>query len=283
MKKILFGFILMFGLVSATKAMEVQINIEYGKIGDESLLLDVYSPKAEGYYPGVVVVHGGGWSGGDKRADITSLFEPMTDANLVCYSINYRLAPKNKWPGAYEDVISAVKWVKANSLKYKTDPNRIALMGYSAGGQLAMLAAIKAQKETNVQAAVGLAAPVDLVLDSLRRGNISTYLMDLFGVQAMDANSLQLIWEASAINYVRPGLMPILLVHGTEDKSVPYQQSLNFKQRLEDVGGKCELITLKGASHKIMEWNNFDSDYQKKIAQWLKEQLKYIQQDTKNK
>ncbi|MEN6386397.1 MAG: alpha/beta hydrolase [Phycisphaerales bacterium] len=270
--------ILLLGICTFVNAMEVQINIEYGKVVDESLLLDVYSPKAEGYFGGVIVVHGGGWSGGDKRADITSLFEPMTDVNLVCFSINYRLAPKNRWPAAYEDVISAVKWVKANSLKYKTDPNRIALMGYSAGGQLAMLAAIKAQKETDVKAAVGLAMPADLVLDSLRRGNISTYLMDLFGVQALDANSLQWIWDASPINYLRPGIMPVLLVHGTEDKSVPYQQSLNFKQRVEDVGGKCELITIKGAEHKIAEWGNYDKDYQKKIALWLGEQLKYRQE-----
>jgi dipeptidyl aminopeptidase/acylaminoacyl peptidase len=96
----------------------------------------------------------------------------------------------------------------------------------------------------------------------------------LFGVQALDANSLQWIWEASAINYVRPGVMPVLLVHGTEDKSVPYQQSLNFKQRLEDVGGTCDLITLKGAPHKIMEWGNYDGEYQKKIAGWLGDKLK---------
>jgi acetyl esterase/lipase len=263
--------------------MEVQINIEYGKAADQSLLLDVYSPKADGYFPGVVIVHGGGWSGGDKRVDITGLFEPITDVNMVCYSINYRLAPQNKWPACFDDVITAVQWVKANALKYKTDPNRIALMGYSAGGQLAMLAALKTQKETNVQAAVGLGAPTDLVLDSLRRTNVSSYLLALRGSEVMDANALQWIWDISPINYVRPGVMPVLLVHGTNDQTVPYQQSLNFKQRIEDVGGKCEVIALKGAQHKIVEWGNYDNEYQKKIAAWLKEQLKYIPKDPNTK
>lgn len=275
MKKVIFALIAATMVVSVAGAMKVQTDIEYGQAGDEKLLLDIYSPSVEGFFPGVVIVHGGGWSGGDKRQDIVSLFEPITDANIVCYSINYRLAPKNRWPAAYEDVIIAVKWVKANGFTNKTDPNRIALMGYSAGGQLAMLAATKGHDQASVQAAVGLSPPVDLVLDSLRRGNISTYLMDLFGVTGLDANSVQALWEASPINHVKPLVMPVLLVHGTGDKSVPYQQSLNFKQRLEDVGGKCDLITINGAPHKITEWNNFDNDFQKKIAAWLKEKLSH--------
>jgi len=254
-------------------AMEVQINIEYGKVGNESLSLDIYTPKADGYFPGIIIIHGGGWSRGDKREDVTGLFEPITDMNMVCYSINYRLAPNSIWPACYDDVQTAVKWVKDNALKRKTDPNRIALMGYSAGGQLAMLAALKAHKETNVQAVVGLAAPTDLVLDCLRRKDISSYLMALRGCTELDANSLQWLWDISPINYVRPGVVPVLLVHGTNDTTVPYQQSLNFKRRVEDVNGVCELLTLNEASHKIAEWNNSDKEYQKKIASWLWKQL----------
>jgi acetyl esterase/lipase len=276
MRTIIFVCVLVCLACVTVNAMEVQINVEYGKIGNDALLLDIYSPKADGYFPGIVIVHGGGWSGGDKREDITGLFEPITDMNMVCYSINYRLAPNNVWPACYDDVRTAVKWVKENALKYKTDPNRIALMGYSAGGQLAMLAAIKAQKETNVQAAVSLAAPVDLVLDSLRRRDISSYLMALRGCSSLDANSLQWLWESSPINYVKPGVMPVLIIHGTEDNSVPYQQSLNIKARIEDVNGTCELMTIKGAQHKIAEWNNYDNEYQKKIAAWLAKQLAII-------
>lgn len=277
MRKLIFIFFLICLNYANVRAMEVQINIEYGKVGDETLLLDVYTPKVDGFFPGIVIVHGGGWSGGDKRTDITGLFEPICDMNMVCYSINYRLAPNNVWPACYDDVISAVKWVKQNSLKYKTDPNRLALMGYSAGGQLAMLAALRAYKETNVQAVVGLAAPTDLVLDCLRRKDISSYLAALYGGSSgLDANSLQWLWEASPINYIRPGVVPVLLVHGTEDKSVPYQQSLNFKKRIEDVSGVCELIPLKDAPHKIAEWNNYDKEYQTKIAVWLAQQLVII-------
>lgn len=274
LKKVIFALIVTTMILSMACAMEVQINLEYGKAGDEALLLDIYGPKGEGFFPGVVIVHGGGWSSGDKRADITSLFEPIADSNIVCYAINYRLAPKNHWPACYEDVLTAIKWVRANALKHKTDPNRIGIVGYSAGGQLALLAALKANKETSLKAAVGLAVPSDLVLDSLRRGNVSSYLQNLFGNPAMDANVLQTIWDSSPINHIKTREMPILLVHGTNDNSVPYQQSLNFKKRIEDANDVCELITINGAPHKITEWNNFDNAYQKKIAEWLKKQLK---------
>ena len=134
------------------------------------------------------------------------------------------------------------------------------------------LAAVIAEKETAVQALVGLAAPTDLVFDSLRRGNISTYLTGLFGFQADDVNSpkaVQVLWEASPINHLKAGLPPVLLVHGTADKSVPYQLSLNFQDRLKEFKVPCEMITINGASHKIVEWDKFDADYMKKIVAWL--------------
>ncbi len=273
LKKVIFSLIAAALVGSAVNAMEVQINIEYGKIGSESLLLDIYTPKAEGAFPAVIIVHGGGWMSGDKRRDITGLFEPIADSNMVCYSINHRLAPANRWPAAYDDVRSAVKWVKANALKYKTDPNRIALAGFSSGAQLAMLAAMKAYKETDVQAAVGLAAPTDLVAESLRRGDVTTYITGLFGTAVIDSNMVQQLWDISPINHTRSGMMPVLLVHGTNDNSVPYQQALNFKKRVEDVGGICGLITINGGPHNIAEWSNFDAEYPQKIVQWLKQTL----------
>jgi alpha-L-fucosidase 2 len=273
MKKIVFAAVIIFNVFSMAMAGNMQTNIEYGKAGDETLLLDVNSPVGGGPFPIAIIVHGGGWTRGDKQGDEKVLFAPLTDANFVWVSINYRLAPKNKWPACLDDVTTAIKWVKANAAKYKGDPNRIVLFGYSAGGQLACQAAVTADKDTAVQALVGLAAPTDLVFDSLRRGNISTYLTGLFGFEADDVNSpkaVQVLWKASPINHLRSGLPPVLLVHGTADKSVPYQLSLNFKNRLDAFGVPCEMITINGASHKIVEWGNFDADYTKKIVDWLK-------------
>ncbi|MGA2916253.1 MAG: alpha/beta hydrolase [Sedimentisphaerales bacterium] len=268
MRKVGFALFLLLNFLSIVSA-EVQTNIEYGKVGDETLLLDACSPAGVGPFAAVIIVHGGGWSDGDKQQDIDVLFKPLTDANFVWFSINYRLAPKSHWPACFEDVKQAIRWVKANAARFKADPNRIAIIGYSAGGQIVTLAAVTADKDTAVRAVVGLAPPTDLVLDSLRRGGVSTYLMNLFDFEGSESNSLEILWNCSPINHLKPGLPPFLLVHGTADKSVSYQQSLNFKTRLEDVGGKCDIITIKGAGHKITEWSNFDACWTKKITDWL--------------
>jgi acetyl esterase/lipase len=289
MKEIIFVSLfvfLLFNFLPAASAEDVQTNIEYGKAGplgagDEALLLDVSVPDGNGLFGAVIIVHGGGWNSGDKQQDITVLFKPLADANFVWFSINYRLAPplgdglrqKNRWPACFEDVQTAIRWVKANAAKYKIDPERIAIMGYSAGGQIACLAAVQADKDTAVQAVVGLAPPTDLVSDTLRRGGLTTYLMDLFGCQGLDSNSLQMLWESSPINHLKPGLPPFLMVHGTGDKSVPYQQSLNLQTRLKAVDVPCDIITIKDAPHRITEWGNFDADYGKKIADWLTQKL----------
>jgi acetyl esterase/lipase len=275
-QRFVFVLFLFLNFLSVVSAADMQTNIEYGKAGDETLLLDASVPDGNGPFAAVIIVHGGGWSGGDKQQDITVLFKPLTDANLVWFSINYRLAPKNHWPACLEDVKRAIRWVKANAGKYKVDPNRIAIIGYSAGGQIACLAAVQADKDTAVSAIVCLAAPTDLVFDSLRRKGISTYLMDLFGLQGADVNSpqvVQVLWDASPINHLKAGLPPFLLVHGTADKSVPYQLSLNLQARLKAVNVPCEIITIKDAQHKIVEWSKYDADYSKKIVDWLTQTL----------
>ncbi|MFA5293591.1 MAG: alpha/beta hydrolase [Phycisphaerae bacterium] len=271
------AFVLILNIFSIVMAENMQTNIEYGRVGDEALLLDVNSPNGDGPFPIVLIVHGGGWVRGDKQGDEKVLFEPLTEANFVWFSINYRLAPKNRWPACFDDVKTAIRWIKANAGKYKGDPNRIAILGYSAGGQLACLAGVAADKDTMVQAVVGLAAPTDLVFDSLRRGGMSIYMKDLFGLQGTDVNTptaVQMLWDASPINHLRLGLPPVLLVHGTADKSVPYQLSLNFKGRLDAIGVPCEIITIKDAQHKIVEWNKFDADFTDKITSWLNKTLK---------
>jgi acetyl esterase/lipase len=275
MKKIIFILFVMLNFLAIVSA-DMQTNIEYGKAGDEALLLDVNVPKGNGPFGAAIIVHGGGWMRGDKQGDEKVLFGPLTDAEIVWFSINYRLAPKNQWPACLDDTKTAIRWVKANAAKYKVDPNRVAIIGYSAGGQIACQAGVLADKDTAVAAIVGLAAPTDLVFDSLRRGGMSTYMKDLFGLQGTDVNSpkaVQMLWDASPINHLKQGLPPVLLVHGTADKSVPYQLSLNFKARLDAIGMQCEIITIKDAQHKIVEWNKYDGDFVKKIVDWLRQTL----------
>ena len=122
-------------LLASTAFADLKTDIEFAKVGNVSLTLDANVPDGPGPFPTVILVHGGGWQNGDKNKFITPLFAPMTKAGFTWFTINYRLAPANRWPACAEDVERAIRWVKANAKEYKADPKRIALVGESAGGQ----------------------------------------------------------------------------------------------------------------------------------------------------
>ena len=79
--------------------------------------------------------------------------------------------------------------------------------------------------------------------------------------------------EMSPINHVAPGLPPFLLIHGTMDKAVPYQQSLNFQAKLKEIGVPCDIITITNAPHNITTWETLDTSYKEEMVLWLKRAL----------
>jgi alpha-L-fucosidase 2 len=121
---------------------------------------------------------------------------------------------------------------------------------------------------------VGFAPPTDQVADSERRGGLSPSMTNLVNrAKELDEESRAILRTLSPINYVKAGMPPFLLFHGTEDKSVPYAQSVNFQVKLKEVGVPCELITLPGAPHRITQWDKFDPSYKEKLIAWLKQTL----------
>jgi pectinesterase len=247
-------------------------DIEYGAAGGEKLLLDACVPEGDGPFPVAIMVHGGGWSSGDKQQDVSVLFEPLTSAKFTWFSINYRLAPKHRWPACLDDVETAIRWVKTHAGEYKGDPQRIALIGYSAGGHLMCQAVVTGKDDTRVQAVVGLAPPTDLVADCERRGGLSPSLTNLVDrAKPLTEETRTVLREMSPLNFVKPGLPPFLLIHGTEDKSVPYAQSVNFQAKLKEVGVACEFVTVKDAPHRLTEWDKLDASYKEKTIAWLKQ------------
>jgi alpha-L-fucosidase 2 len=249
-------------------------DIEYGTATGESLRLDAHVPDGVGPFPVAIMVHGGGWSTGDKHKDVTVALDALTQSGeFTWFSINYRLAPTNRWPACFEDVQTAVRWVKTHAAEYKGDPKRLALMGYSAGGQLACLAAVRAGEDTRVQAVVGFSPPTDMVADTERRGGLSKSLQMLFGRDTMDDSTRALLKEMSPITYVKPDLPPFLFIQGDADKTVPYEQTLNFMSKLRQHNVPCDIIPIKGAPHRITDWDKFDTSYKEKLIAWLEQEL----------
>jgi pectinesterase len=247
-------------------------DIEYSRAGDESLRLDACVPEGQGLFPAVIMVHGGGWSNGDKTQGVNPLFASISHARLGWFSINYRQAPKHRYPASVEDVETAIRWVKQHAAEFKVDPERLALLGESAGGHLVAWAVVRAKDDTRVAAAVPFYAPVDLESDTERRGGLSLSLRDLFG-RSYEVNDevTKLLREASPINFVHAGLPPFLLVHGTADMSVPYSQSVQLQTKLKAAGVPCDLITIDDGVHGMGRWE--DTSYRDKVVKWIVEKL----------
>jgi acetyl esterase/lipase len=264
-------------------AAEVRRDVVYGEAGGETLRLDVATPDGQGPFPVVILVHGGGWSSGDKAgtekpgagADIRPWFEPLTAAGFVWVSINYRLAPANRWPACLEDTRAAVAWVRAHAAEFGGDPERIAIMGHSAGGHIALFAAVATEGgAAPVRAVVGCAAVSDLESDSRRRGGPSASLQALFGVAAeMSPETLALLAAHSPVNALKAGYPPALLLHGDADKTVTLDQSVAFRERVLAVGGDCELHVLPGAGHRLAEWAAKDPAWTRVLTEWLHTKL----------
>ena len=253
----------------------IRKDVEYSRAGGESLRLDACVPDGNGPFPAIIMVHGGGWSSGDKTQGVEPLFAPISRAGLAWFSINYRQAPKHRYPAAVEDVETAIRWLKQNAAEFKVDPERLALLGESAGGHLVALAVVRAKADTRVAAAIPFYAPVDLESDTERRGGLSLSLRDLFG-RSYEANDevIKLLREASPINYVHAGLPPFLLVHGTADMSVPYSQSVRLQTKLKELDVPCDLITIDDGVHGMTRWEATDPDYKGRVVKWIVEKLR---------
>ena len=202
----------------------------------------------------VVIIHGGGWTGGDKAA--AREFNIGTNLALngyVAISINYVLATKDKasWPQNLHDCMTAIRWLRKNAERLQIDPERIGVIGGSAGGHLAAMVGVLEAKDgldpkgpyggfsCRVQCAVPMYGPMDL---TEHRNDIS--MLGKKREQAPDVYK-----AASPITYVHNNTPPMLILHGTADKTVDIKQSQLFAAALKKVGAVHELVIVDGAPH----------------------------------
>jgi acetyl esterase len=268
---ILFAFITS-AFAAEPSAIELR-DVEFAKVGDVSLTLDGYIPPGPGPFVTCIMVHGGGFTKGDKQSFIKPLFQPLTKAGFAWFTINYRLAPAHAWPACAEDVATAIKWVKAHAAEHRIDPSRIALIGESAGGHLVSWAGATGTNDTSVAAVVPFYAPHDLVVQVKMRNALGG-LGGLIGTDELNDAAWKALADMSPINRVHPGMPPYLQIHGDNDDKVPHSQSLNFEAKMKAVGNVCETITIPGGGHGMSGWEKLGTDYQQQLIDWLRRTLK---------
>jgi len=249
-------------------------DVEFARVGDVSLTLDAFVPAGKGPFPTCIIVHGGGYTKGDKTSYVKPLFAPLSQAGFAWFSINYRLAPAHRWPACVEDVRAAIAWVKAHADQYHVDVNRIALIGESAGAHLAAFAVVGGPKESQVAAVVPFYGAFDRELQTRHFNRLGASTIALFGVTELNDETWRLLRESSVNPLLHSGLPPFLLIHGDQDQQVPLKQSIQFQKQMKELGNDCELIVIPGGGHGMGSWRKLDSDYLARMIAWLQNRLK---------
>ncbi len=246
--------------------------VEYGQAGSSRLLMDAYVPRGTGLVPAVIIVHGGGWVSGDRRHSVEPLFQPIADAGFAWFSISYRLANEiTMFGAAIRDVEDAVLYVRAHASEYRVDPNRIALIGESAGGQLASMAAVAPELKGMVRGVVAMYSPSDLVSLARTSERIPAEIRRAVDGSPLGGFLLAGLQRLSPIENVRADMPPFLMIHGTADSLVPFHQSQRMCQRMESVGASCELYPVEGGGHGIRWWDHVPgmAGYKQAMVEWL--------------
>lgn len=260
-------------------------NIPYNNDTLKKHLLDIYLPEnTREKIPFVVFIHGGGWLVNDKYADIGYMgntVSALINNGIAVASIDYRFASQAQFPALIQDCNQALKFLCKNADKYSLDKNRIAIMGFSAGGHLASLQGLannnkiasffidNAVQKFNIKAVVDYYGPSELTsLGSSEDPKAPEAI--LLGASPISRPDLAQI--ASPVTYVDKNDPPFLIFHGEKDNIVTNRQSKLLSGWLTAKGVKNELIIVKDAPHfgKMYDTEAFKN----KVIVFLKEALK---------
>jgi acetyl esterase/lipase len=237
-------------------------DVPYRRVAGRELRLDVYLPEAPQHRrPAIVQVHGGAWVIGDKREQGVPLLVHLSDHGFVGFNVNYRLSPGATFPDHLIDLKAAIAWIRAHADDYGVDPDFIAVTGGSAGGHLAAMLALTANRpeyqpgfshaDTSVQACVPLYGVYDLVN---RLGTHGPRYVDGFigpvVLKAFFGEEPHKFHDASPVDRVHDAAPPFFVIHGDRDTMSPLEDARLFVDRLRPVSRQPVLFAeIPGAQH----------------------------------
>lgn len=266
------------------ESVEPLLDVPYAGTDNARQRLDLYLPKArkdDKPLPVVVFIHGGAWQAGDKRGGYGMIAPLVESGDYIGVSVGYRLSDEAIWPAQIHDCKAAIRWLRANAKKYNLDPNKIGVTGTSAGGHLvAMLGTTGdtpnlegplgeyVKESSRVQCVVDQFGPTDLLAMGGSHNNPNSPESKLVGgaVQEMQ----KVAREASATTHVSKDDPPFLLIHGTDDRVVPFNQSELLHEALQKAGVESVLVPVQGGGH-----GNFGtSDVTQRMRQFFDNHLR---------
>ncbi|HJQ84638.1 MAG TPA: alpha/beta hydrolase [Candidatus Binatia bacterium] len=244
---------------------ELREDVVYGDVDGTPLRFDHYRPlKIEAPAPTVVVVHGGAWMTGDPSQAAGNALH-WARRGIATVSLSYRLAPAHRFPAPIDDVRRGLRWVRAHAAELGVDPERIALLGLSAGAHIALMAHVaRAIPELTptwppdlrdvseeVRAVIVHYGPFDLTRARAFPDGIDPAGEHL-GPKRTDPAWVRL---ASPVTHAALVTAPVLLIHGTADTVVSYRESVRMHDALVAAGKPAALLVLEGAPHAFqVEW-----------------------------
>jgi acetyl esterase/lipase len=234
-----------------------EFNIVYRNVDGLELRLDAAFPDAPGAHPLVLCLHGGGWNMGSRQS-FHKFMREFAASGYASVSMQYRLSTQAKYPAQMEDIRAALDFVRDNATRFHADPQRVVLMGGSAGAHLALLAGLAGKVgNTPIRAIIDLSGPTDLrdwrmsegADQALRKstGKSSDDLVAL--LLGTSERSGALVERASPVTQVRPDSPPVLVIHWKEDQAVHRVQAERLVDELMKARVRHEVIWLEGRGH----------------------------------
>jgi len=268
---------------AAEERTPTQDGLVYGSADGEQLTMDYYAPKGGGLHPIAVIIHGGGYHGGDSKSGSEAyVADFLTPAGYAVFSVNYRLAPWYPYPYMVQDVQRAVRYIRHNAAKWDADPNKIALVGGSAGGFLSNMVGL-----LNAPGDPGASDPFDRE-SAQAQAVVSLYAQSSFEFVPMNSavhmlldpliaekGEKEAIREASPITHVSKDDPPFLEVLGDQDEYIPFSEATNLQEALKNVGVDCDIIRIPGGHHGTGDWNKLPGvpDWERQMTEWLNAKL----------
>lgn len=252
-------FLVIVAPASGAEEVIFEKDIEYANPDNQHLQLNLARPvQIEGRAPAILCIHGGGFRAG-KREGWDERCRKLAARGYVAATVTYRLAPKYQFPAAIYDVKAAVRWLRANADKYRIDPERIGVVGDSAGGHLVQFLGVTGGVEqfegeggnpefsSRVNCVVNYYGPSDLTRSYGKSVDAAEVLPLWLGGDATQERRRHIL--ASPLYWVTPEAAPTLLLHGTEDKYVAFEQAEWIYDRLKAAEVEVEILKLDGAGH----------------------------------